>query len=104
MATHHRPTDMPIPRLGMTLAFTAAAEPELADLPATVVDIWPPFPSGDYLVTLEYAAPVKVRGVWINQIEAFLSELYIPAIAPCARLPQPTRDTPKQQLHGLSPV
>ncbi len=72
------------PHVGMTLAFTATAEPELAAIPATVVAIWPPFPSGATLVTLAYARPVRVRDTWIEQIEAFMSEVYHPVSACCA--------------------
>jgi hypothetical protein len=62
----------------MTLAFKPLSEPQLADLPARIVRIWPRFPSGDYLVTLEYARPIKVRNVYLRQIDAFVSELYQP--------------------------
>ncbi len=63
------------PKLGSALAFTATAAPELAGIPATVVDIWPRLCSGDYLVTLEYAQPVQYHQQFIRQLEAFLSEL-----------------------------
>ena len=64
------------PRLGMTLALKPGASEPLAGIPGTVIEIWPRFPSGDYLVTLEYAQPVKVRHEYIRHIEAFASELY----------------------------
>jgi len=35
----------------------------------------PRFRSGDYLVTLEYATPVKFGKMFIRHIDAFLSEL-----------------------------
>ncbi len=74
---------VPQPALGMRMAFTAAAEPALADLPATVVAIWPRFRSGDYLVTLEYASPIKVGKEVVTHLDAFVSELYV--LAPTAR-------------------
>jgi hypothetical protein len=79
--THTRPTgeqQVPKPKLGMTLAFTPVSEPQLADVPARIIRIWPRFSSGDYLVTLEYACPVKLRNVYLQQIDAFVSELYQP--------------------------
>ncbi len=73
-------TSRHIPKLarGMTLAFKPEASAELADIPACVVDIWPRFRSGEYLVTLEYAEPVNVGHTLTRQIEAFASELYQP--------------------------
>ncbi len=76
--THTPPAaerQIPKPKLGMTLAFKPASEPQLADVPARIVRVWPRFPSGDYLVTLEYARPVKLRNVYLRQIDAFVSEL-----------------------------
>jgi hypothetical protein len=67
------------PKLGMTLAFKPSAEATLAGIPAHIVHIWPRFQSGDYLVTLEFAQPVKVRNVFIRQIDAFVSELDQPS-------------------------
>ncbi len=69
------------PRLGMTLAFKPSAEATLAGIPAHIVHVWPRFHSGDYLVTLEFAQPVKVRNVFIRQIDAFVSELDQPSAA-----------------------
>ena len=66
---------IPKPVLGMTLTFTPAASTELAGIPAHVIDIWPCLHSGDYLVMLEYAQPVKYRQEVIRQIAAFMSEL-----------------------------
>ena len=63
------------PVVGMTLTFKATAETSLAGVPATVVDIWPRFRSGDYLVTLEYAQPVKVGNELVRRIDAFMCEL-----------------------------
>jgi hypothetical protein len=70
------------PVCGMTLAFKPAASQELADIPARVIEIWPQFRSGDYLVTLEYADSVKLGNEFIQQIEAFMSELYHPNEVP----------------------
>lgn len=77
----HAGTRRPKPALGMTFAFTST-EPALAHMPARVTYIWPRFRSGDYLVTLEYARPVAVGRESIQQIDAFLSELYQP-LGPC---------------------
>jgi hypothetical protein len=73
------------PKVGMTRAFTAQAEPALAHIPATVVAVWPPFRSGAQLVTLEFTPPVHVGHAHIDQMEAFVSELYMPAHAPNSR-------------------
>ena len=64
------------PIVGMTLTFKAAVETSLVGVPATVVDVWPRFRSGDYLVTLEYAQPVKVGKEMVRHIDAFMSELH----------------------------
>ena len=63
------------PAVGMLLTFKTIESEPLAGVPGKVVFIWPRFRSGDYLVTLEYAAPVKFRNAYITQIDAFLSEL-----------------------------
>ena len=76
------------PAVGMTVAFTAEASAELADIPARVIAVWPRFRSGAYLVTLEYAQPVAWHHEVIQQVEAFMSELYQPprgAVAPTRR-------------------
>ena len=72
-----KPAQAPVPKLrvGMTLAFTPASSTSLAGIPATVIYIWPRFHSGEYLVTLEFARPVRYRCTWITQIDAFVSEL-----------------------------
>ena len=67
------------PVLGMTVAFRPSAEADLADVPARVVAIWPRLRSGEYLVTLEYARPIACHHELIQQVEAFMSELYQPA-------------------------
>ena len=69
------------PVRGMLLAFTAASSADLAHIPATVIDIWPRLPSGDYLVELEYSEPVRLGPHLITQIGALVSELYVPARA-----------------------
>ena len=61
---------------GMMLAFKREASEELAGIGARVIDVWPRLRSGEYLVTLEYEAPVRVGSARIRQIEAFASELY----------------------------
>lgn len=66
------------PHIGMTLAFKPSLMPALAGIPGQVVDIWPRFRSGDYLVTLEFAKPVKVGNEIVRHMDAFLSELYQP--------------------------
>ena len=63
------------PKERMTVVFTSDAAPELAGIPATVTRIWPRFPSGDRLVTLEFGRPVQYGTDVITQIDAFLSEL-----------------------------
>ena len=40
----------------------------------------------DYLVTLEFAQPVKLRNVFVRQMDAFVSELYPPQPARAATL------------------
>jgi hypothetical protein len=67
------------PRLGMTLTFKPSAEATLAGIPAHIIHVWPRFQSGDYLVTLEFAQPVKLRNVFVRQIDAFISELDQPS-------------------------
>ncbi len=64
--------------IGMTLAFHPCASERLADIPAQVVEVWPRFRSGDYLVTLEYAKPITYKNETVIRIEAFMSELYQP--------------------------
>ena len=59
------------PTLGMRLAFRPGTEDALAGIPANIVHIWPRFPSGDYLVTLEYAQPAKFRQVLLRQMDTF---------------------------------
>ena len=70
------------PRLGTVLAFKPRAEALLAGIPARVTAVWPRFPSGDYLVTLEYVAPVRLGNAFVRQIDAFVSELYSPREQP----------------------
>jgi len=66
------------PARGMSLAFTATSSADLAGIPATVIDIWPRLPSGDYLVELQYSEPVRLGPHVISQIGALVSELYVP--------------------------
>ncbi len=72
------------PVLGMIVAFKPTASAELAGIPARVIDIWPRFRSGDYLVMLEYDQPVKFGNEFIRQIAAFMSELEQPNLAQMA--------------------
>jgi hypothetical protein len=74
------------PRLGMTFAFPATPAEPLAGIPGRVISIWPRFRSGDYLVTLEFPAPVKTQEGLIAHIDAFLSELC--PVAPEGPVPQ----------------
>lgn len=81
--------DVSRPNVGTTCAFKPAAAPRLADIPGKVSAIWPRFRSGDYLVTLEYARPVKFGKEFITHIDAFVSELCcddprLPAVQRCA--------------------
>ena len=57
----------------------------LADVPARVIYVGPRFSSGDYLVTLEYERPMKWGSEYITTIDAFMSELYQPAVSPSSR-------------------
>ena len=66
------------PTIGMQLTFTTSASAELAGIPAEVVDIWPRFRSGNYLVTLEYTEPVRMGKEIVRRIDAFISELEVP--------------------------
>lgn len=63
------------PVRGMTFTFKPTASASLAGIPATMIDIWPRFRSGDYLVTLEFERPVQFRTMFIRHIDAFVSEL-----------------------------
>ena len=69
------------PVRGMILAFSAASSADLAGIPATVIDVWPRLPSGDYLVELEYGEPVRLGPHVITHIGALVSELYVPCRA-----------------------
>lgn len=69
------------PSVGMNLTFKPDAATSLAGIPARVTYVWPRFRSGDYLVTLEYAEPVKFRNTLIKHIDAFTSELEQPGSA-----------------------
>jgi hypothetical protein len=69
------------PTVGMAVTFKSDSSPTLAGIPAHVSYVWPRFRSGDYLVTLEYAEPVKFRNTLIRHIDAFVSELEQPPVA-----------------------
>ena len=83
------------PCIGMTLAFRKTASASLADIPARITHIWPRFRSGDYLVSLEYAKPVKYKNHFISHIDAFMSELYQLPVQPTSTLPQAASATPR---------
>ncbi len=80
MQTQGRQEQVVQPKVGMTLAFRDAGG-ALAGIPATVVYVWPRFRSGDYLVTLQYAQPVRYGKQFIRHIDAFVSELEVPRTA-----------------------
>jgi hypothetical protein len=65
-------------RPGMILAFRPDASHVLADIPARVVSVGQRFRSGEYLVTIEFARPIKYHNEVIRRIDAFRSELYQP--------------------------
>lgn len=62
-------------RVGAQCTFADPVAETLADASGTVIEIWPRLRSGDYLVTLEYAQPIKVGKELISHIDAFVSEL-----------------------------
>jgi hypothetical protein len=66
------------PTVGMAVTFKSDSSPTLAGIPARISFVWPRFRTGDYLVTLEYAEPVKFRNALIKHIDAFISELEQP--------------------------
>jgi len=86
------------PVRGMILAFTATSSADLADIPATVIDIWPRLPSGNYMVELEYGEPVRLGPYLITQIGALVSELYIPCRAD-QRWPRATPSGFQHRMH-----
>lgn len=63
------------PPVRTVCAFMPTVSTELAGIPGTVVDVWPRFRSGDYLVTLAYAKPVRLSKELVTHIDAFVSEL-----------------------------
>jgi hypothetical protein len=63
------------PFVGMTVAFKSTEAEPFAAITSQVVHVWPRFRSGDYLVTLELAVPVKTHEGVIAHIDAFMSEL-----------------------------
>ena len=54
------------PVMGMIVALRNTASETFGDIPARVINIWPPFKSGDCLLTLEYAQPVKINNQLIT--------------------------------------
>ena len=67
------------PVKGMIVALRNTASETFSDIPARVINIWPPFKSGDCLLTLEYAQPVKINNQLITHIDVFASEVYQPS-------------------------
>lgn len=63
------------PRVGMICAFNPESSEQLGQIPGKVIDVWPRFRSGDFLVTLEYPKPVKLGKEFVTHIDAFISEL-----------------------------
>ena len=63
------------PFVGMKVAFKSTEDAPFAAVPSEVVHVWPRFRSGDYLVTLELAVPVKTNEGVIAHIDVFMSEL-----------------------------
>jgi hypothetical protein len=61
--------------INRTVALRQDVSPELGNIPAQVIRVWPRFQSGNYLVTLEYATPTRYRNHLIRHIDAFLSDL-----------------------------
>ena len=64
--------------VGKMLAFKRTTSATLCDIPAKVVQVWPQFRTGNYLVTLSYEPPVKLDNKDISQVDALISELYAP--------------------------
>ena len=64
------------PRVGEYYAFTYAADATLAGLPGRVIAVSPQLSAGYYLLTLEYATPVKYRGAWLTHIDAKSSDVW----------------------------
>ena len=91
------------PRVGMICTLKPASEEALAGIPGRVVAVWPRFRSGDYLVTLEYARPVKLNHAFITHLDVFKSELECLAEgqdAASARWPEPRpRAADRSELH-----
>jgi hypothetical protein len=63
------------PVVGMKVAFKSTESVPFSAVPCEVVHVWPRFRSGDYLVTLKLAVPVKTTEGVIAHIDAFVSEL-----------------------------
>lgn len=63
------------PEVGALVAFNPNASKRLAGIPGKVERIVARMQNGDYLVTLEYAQPVKVGDTQITRVDAFASHL-----------------------------
>jgi hypothetical protein len=79
------------PRVGLICAFNPESSAELGQVPGKAIDVWPRLRSGDYLVTLEYAKPVKLGREFVTHIDALVSELVCEFGLEAQRL---SRDTP----------
>lgn len=64
--------------VGKMLAFKRTTSAVLCDIPAKVVQVWPPFRTGNCLVTLSYEPPVRLEDKDVSQVDALISELYAP--------------------------
>ncbi len=81
------------PFVGMKVAFKSAEAAPCTAVPCEVVHVWPRFRSGDYLVTLELAVPVKTHEGVIAHIDAFMSEL--------VELERPRRAGAHSRMHAV---
>lgn len=64
------------PVVGSTVAFKPTASQALADIPATLTRVVARLADGDYLVSVEYARPVKYGSERLTRIDALESRLY----------------------------
>ncbi len=81
------------PFVGMKVAFKATEPAPFASVPSEVVHVWSRFRSGDYLVTLELAAPVRTNEGVIAHIDAFMSEL--------VELERPRHTSAHSRIHAV---
>lgn len=62
--------------MNLTVALRQDVSPQLGNIPAQVVHVWPQLQTGNILVTLQYDKPTKYHDHFIRHIDAFLSDLY----------------------------